>query len=277
MKPIIGITGDVDVAIGSERNGGGKVQLNFNYVQAVVDAGGVPLIIPPQADMAAVAGLLDGLLIPGGADIDGSEFGEENHPAVDPVAKARFEGEKALFGEISPKLPVLGICYGCQFINIAHGGSLVQHLPDVVGHESDIPGTVQSYSVESDSKLGGMVGGEATGQSWHHQAIKNVGRDLRVTARNADGTIEAIESDSRPWLIGVQWHPERTADSDDSRAIFSAFLSAARAYREGAKKDHEFFDQIVREGMEKKVGPTATKDELFAKWKESYGFSEKKD
>lgn len=273
MKPIIGITGDVDVESGSERNGGGKVVLNFNYLQAVVDAGGVPLIIPPQADPSVIASLLDGLLIPGGGDIDAAEFGEDNHPSVESVAKERFQGEKALFAEISPKLPVLGICYGCQFINVVQGGSLIQHLPDFVGHEDDRPGTVQSYSIDEGSKLGSLVGSEATGQSWHHQAIKEIGRDLTITARNADGTIEAIESTSRPWLIGIQWHPERTGENPASQKIFASFIQAARDYRDAAQRDHEYFDQIVRSGLTPKEKKTSTKEEMFEQYKQSYGFS----
>lgn len=232
MKPIIGITTDVNVEDANERNGGGKLVLNWNYAQAIADAGGVPVLIPPQADPAEIASILDGLVIPGGPDIDACEFGEENHPEVKTVPRERFQGEKNLFVKLDSSLPVLGICYGCQFINVMQGGSLIQHLPDIVGHEGDQNGTLQAYSVEKGSRLGEAVGmAEPKGESWHHQAVKELGQDLKVTARNPDGTIEALESTSRPWLIGVQWHPERTLDKEDSQQLFRAFVNAAREYR----------------------------------------------
>ncbi|MEQ1823985.1 MAG: gamma-glutamyl-gamma-aminobutyrate hydrolase family protein, partial [Fimbriimonadaceae bacterium] len=217
MKPLIGITGHVQREPENPRTGG-HVQLNWNYCQAVENAGGCPIIIPPHADADSIARVLDGLLIPGGPDIDAKEFGEENHPKVETVHPSRFDLEKRIFAAISPEMPILGICYGCQFINVQNGGSLIQHLPDLVGHEDDIPGTLQSYVVEENTRLHALVGGGAKGQSWHHQAVARVGTNLKITARNADGTIEGLESTDRPWMVGVQWHPERTADQADSQA-----------------------------------------------------------
>lgn len=272
MKPIIGITGDVDIAVASDRNGGGRVQLNFNYLDAVADAGGCPVIIPPQSDPSILQSLA-GLIIPGGHDISASEFGEENHPSVDPIAPHRYRAERTLLHAIDPKMPVLGICYGCQLINIAQGGNLIQHIPDVVGHENDKDGAMQTYAVEEGSKLAQIAGIHQSGQSWHHQAIREVGRDLKVTARNEDGLIEAIESTTRPWMIGVQWHPERTPTSEESKRLFSAFIDAARSYRESVSKDHEFFNQLVIKGLE---APAAQReksvDELFSLYKDRYGF-----
>jgi putative glutamine amidotransferase len=272
MKPIIGITGDVDIAIGNERNGGGRVQLNFNYLDAIADAGGCPIILPPQADPVILQSLA-GLVIPGGNDIDAAEFGEANHPTVEPIAPPRYHAERALLNAIDPKMPVLGICYGCQLINVAMGGTMIQHVPDVVGHELDKVGTLQSYDVEPTSKLGEIAGTKQSGQSWHHQTIKEIGRELKITARNEDGLVEAIESTSRPWLIGVQWHPERTPDREDSRKLFTAFIEAAIAYRESVSEDHEFFNRLVVKGMS---APTAQReksvDELFKLYKDRYGF-----
>lgn len=272
MKPIIGITGDVVLDVGNERSGGGKVQLNFNYLAAIEEAGGCPIILPPHVDPLILQSL-GGLVIPGGNDIEAKEFGEENHPTVEPIATPRYRSERQLLDAIDPKMPLLGICYGCQLINVAQGGTLIPHLPDEVGHEDDKNGTLQTYAVEHGSLLSVIAGEHQSGQSWHHQAIREVGRDLWPTARNADGTIEAIESKSRPWTIGVQWHPERTPASDDSKRLFAAFIEAARQYRESVQKDHEFFNQLVIKGLEAPAAQRVkTVDELFSAYKDRYGF-----
>jgi gamma-glutamyl-gamma-aminobutyrate hydrolase PuuD len=235
LKPLIGIT--VDCKHDPEDNRTrGQLELHWNYAQAVADAGGIPLMIPPMADMEAVAGVIHGWLIPGGDDIDASRFGEENHPKVSLQDPARFEGEKRLWEQIPTDLPVLGICYGCQFLNVARGGSLIQHLPDVVGHESHSGGTMQEYQIEQGSSLEAIVGaGALSGMSYHHQAVNTVGENLRVVGKNEDGTIEAIEATDRPWIIGVQWHPERTLESTPSQHIFEKFIRAATAFAEGRR------------------------------------------
>lgn len=230
-KPLIGITVDVTLEPENARSGG-KLSLNYNYAQAVADAGGVPVLIPPQADAGAFAAILDGLLIPGGNDIDASHWGEENHPTVEPIEEQRFEVERRLYDAADPDMPIFGICYGCQFLNVVRGGSLIQHLPDVVGHESDKGGTLQSYAIDGSSSLASIMGESAVGQSWHHQAVDRVGRGLRVVAKNDDGIVEALEAEDRPWLIGVQWHPERTAGDEATQRLFRSFVEAAAAFRE---------------------------------------------
>lgn len=234
-KPLIGITVDFVPEPGNARTGGGKLQLNANYAQAIADSGGVPILIPPYADVVELADMLDGLLIPGGNDIDASNWGEANHAAVEKIAQERFESEKKLFNAISPEMPVLGICYGCQFINVVRGGSLIQHLPDVEGTADHTSGPVQHYKLDRDSKLAEVFGSDAEGQSWHHQAIGKTGEGLRIVAKSDDGVVEAVEADDRPWLVGVQWHPERTFDDPKTRKLFSAFVAAAEAYHEHKK------------------------------------------
>lgn len=225
-KPVIGITVDCTHDPEDARTRG-KLELNWNYAQAVVDAGGVPIMIPPIADMDVIAPMLDGWLIPGGDDIDASRFGQENHPKASLQDPLRFEGEQKLYERIPGDLPVLGICYGCQFLNVVRGGDLIQHLPDVV-ETAHTGGVLQSYEIDPDSKLSHVAKTtEMTGKSYHHQAVDHTGEGLRVVAKNPDGTVEAIEATDRPWLIGVQWHPERTTEDEATKNLFREFIRAA--------------------------------------------------
>lgn len=237
MKPIIGISVDCTRDTEDLRTGG-KLQLNWNYAQAVTDAGGIPVLVPPTADMTVLAELIHGWLIPGGADIDAARFGEENHEAVSLQDPNRYEAELRMFEAIDPTLPVLGICYGCQFLNVVKGGSLQQHLPDVVGDDSHSGGTLQQYAIEQSSQLAGIVETNVmSGKSYHHQAIGRTAQGLRVVSRHIDGTIEAVEATDRPWMIGVQWHPERTPEDGPTQKLFADFVRAAAAYaahRKGA-------------------------------------------
>ncbi|MGV3618569.1 MAG: gamma-glutamyl-gamma-aminobutyrate hydrolase family protein [Fimbriimonas sp.] len=230
MKPIIGISVDCHRDPENIRSGG-KLELNWNYAEAVTNAGGVPVLIPPTADMDVLAGVIHGWLIPGGDDIDAARFGEENHPKVDLQDPHRYEAEARMLSAANPAMPVLGICYGCQFLNVARGGSLQQHVPDVVGHENHSGGTMQDYPIDAGSRLGAIVGTEAmTGKSYHHQAIGRMGEGLRVVSRHEDGTIEAVEASDRPWMIGVQWHPERTPEDGPTQRLFADFIRAAAEY-----------------------------------------------
>lgn len=231
-KPIIGITCDL---YRSESDGayGPQYSLRFNYCEMIRRAGGVPVILPTNTDMSALAPLLDGVLVPGGRDIDPKHFGQEPHPASEMQDPSRFAAESALYEALPKDAPVLGICYGAQFLNVKHGGTLHQHLPDQLQHREHEGGTHQRYQVEADSQLGAIVQlHEVEGKSYHHQAIDRLGEGLRVVARHEDGTVEAIEGEGPRWLIGVQWHPERTPDLPETQRLFDAFIAAARTYRE---------------------------------------------
>jgi putative glutamine amidotransferase len=237
MKPIIGITVDSKPDPRNNRTRG-NLQLNWNYPQVICDAGGVPILIPPTADMEEVARIIDGWVIPGGGDMDANLWGEENHPMVKPVEKARFESEVKLFHAADDQMPVLSICYGCQFLNVVRGGSLIQHLPDEIGHDKNSGGTLQHYCLDPASKLGAAASADAmSGQSWHHQAIRTLGENLKVVATGDDGVIEGIEATDRPWVVGVQWHPERTMDDEATKRLFRTFVEQcaerARTKRKG--------------------------------------------
>ncbi len=232
MKPIIGITVESKHDPEDFRTRG-EIGLNWNYFEMISRAGGVPIVIPPTADSSVVTRLLDGWLIPGGRDIDACRFGEPNHPEVDLQDPSRYEIEKALFRAVPVELPILGICYGCQFLNVVSGGSLIQHLPEVSGRVTHTNGPIQEYRVDSGSKLGAISAGhQVQGRSYHHQAIGRLAPDLREVAWHEDGTIEGVESSSRPWTVGVQWHPERVPDNPVSIALFAEFVRKAQLFCE---------------------------------------------
>lgn len=232
MKPLIAITVESRFDAEDTRSMG-DMKLNWNYAAAIAAAGGNPIIITPQTDVQALAPLLDGWLIPGGLDIDARRFGQENHPEVELQDNSRFEIEAKLYHVADAEMPILGICYGCQFINVVRGGTLVQHLPDVLdGAGIHSGGTLDPVRLESDSKLAKVVGDTiVSGKSFHHQAVDALGHGLRVAARHADGTIEAVEGTDARWMFGVQWHPERTFDDLPTRRLFSSFIQAAEDFR----------------------------------------------
>lgn len=233
-KPLIGITANWKLVDDIS----GKVSMNDGYARSVARAGGVAVLIPPGADAEALAEHLDGLLIPGGADIDPKHYGEERHPAAKIVNAPRFEEEWALLQAFEARRkPILGICYGCQLLNVWRGGALYQHLPDLptvtLKHQranSDEPFPRHFVEVAPDSKLA-QIEGQTRFEtvSAHHQAIRTVGRGLVITAYSPDGVVEAIEDPTHPFFIGVQWHPERDPDAPATRRLFEAFVKACRA------------------------------------------------
>ena len=211
------------------------------YVRAVRDSGGVPVVLPnTDGDTQRIEEYLqrlDGLLLPGGADIPPSEYGEEAHESVNPLSDERFRFEKVLataWIERTDK-PLLGICLGSQWINVASGGSLVQDIPSTFG--SNHRGVKHQVTLVPDSKLSAIFGAtEFEVNSLHHQAVKDVGRHLRVVARAPDGVVEATEStDPNRFLIGVQWHPEKLMPDNTQQArLIKAFIEAAKEGRNAA-------------------------------------------
>ena len=204
------------------------------YVRAVRQVGGIPVILPNyDADPATIAAYLerlDGLLMPGGADIPPSEYGEAQDPTVELLDENRLSFEKALGKAWIEKTrkPLLGICLGSQWINVLHGGSLVQDIPSEIG--GNHRGTTHFVKLEPGSRLHAIFGeAEFEVNSWHHQAVDVTGMDLCVAARSPDGLIEATETtDPQRFLIGVQWHPEKLMPADTRQAkLLEAFVDAA--------------------------------------------------
>lgn len=206
-----------------------------DYVRAVRESGGIPVVLPntdgSDEKIDEYLARLDGLILPGGADIPPSEYGEEAHETVVILTEERYRFEKALGKAWIEKTnkPLLGICLGGQWINVLHGGSLVQDIPSALGgNHRDI---IHPVTIAADSRLGGILGEEEIEvNSFHHQAVKEVGAGLRVVATSPDGVIEAVEStDPDRFLIGVQWHPERMMPGDSLQAkLLRAFVTAAK-------------------------------------------------
>ncbi len=232
MKPLIGITVESEFDGANDRSNG-KLILNWNYAEQVALAGGNPILITPLTDLDWAAKHIDGWLIPGGADMDASHFGEENHSKVELMNPRRWDMEDQLYRLVDAEMPVFGICFGCQFLNVQRGGSLIQHLPDVVDHDEHSNGTMQGYELVGASKLSQFTQSEhVEGRSYHHQAVNRVGDGLSVVAKHHDGTVEGVEDATKPFFVGVQWHPERTPDDAATQNLFRAFIDAARTYAE---------------------------------------------
>jgi putative glutamine amidotransferase len=234
--PVIGLTTYLQQA----KTGVWDVPAAFlpqNYFESVTRAGGIAVLLPPQpvSDpvVSRVLDGLDGLIVTGGRDVDPARYGQDPHPSTDVPSQERDAWEDALLrGAIDRELPFLGICRGAQVLNVALGGTLNQHLPELVGSSryqlgdgnfNDVP-----IEVEAGSELSELVGAGVTGKVYHHQSIDRVGAGLSVTARSADGVIEAVELESVPFGLAVQWHPEQTPD--DLR-LFEGLVEAARTYR----------------------------------------------
>jgi gamma-glutamyl-gamma-aminobutyrate hydrolase PuuD len=202
------------------------------YVDGVVRAGGLPVLLAPvdlPGAAEAAVDALDGLLLTGGADIDPSEYGADRDPETKGLRPDRDRWDQELLAAaLARDLPVLAVCRGLQVLDVALGGTLHQHVPDVVGHDGHrpVPGTYGTTHVtlETGSRLAATLGEELDVPCHHHQAIDRVPDELRAVGRAADGLVEAVEMPGRSFVVGVQWHPE---DSDDQR-LFEALVAAAR-------------------------------------------------
>jgi putative glutamine amidotransferase len=228
MRPVIGISAYSEQA----RWGAWDLPATLlpqNYADQVAAVGGAPVLLPPVPGIEAAVASLDGLIISGGPDIEPARYGELPGPLTTIVRPARDAAEVALFrAAIDAGVPVLGVCRGLQVMNVALGGTLIQHLPDVLGHEghSPTPGTMGEHKVtigQVPSTLAGVLGiGTIVVPTHHHQAIARLADGLTATAWADDGTIEAVEMDA-PFALGVQWHPE----AGDDPALFVALIEAA--------------------------------------------------
>jgi putative glutamine amidotransferase len=204
------------------------------YVRQVEQAGGRPLLVPPSEEgIEETLDALDGILFSGGADIDPAEYGQDAHSETIGTRPERDRGELALLtAALERDMPVLAVCRGSQVLNVARGGDLVQHLPEVLGHEEHkhTPGEYSDHDVtlKPDTRVGGILGDRAPVKSHHHQGFGRIGEGLREAGYAEDGTVEALEDPSKRFAVGVLWHPEEGEDM----ALFEALVQQAAQYRE---------------------------------------------
>lgn len=223
MRPVIGITCNLD-------NIENNYYLRNCYVISVQKAGGLPVVIPSMEDTAEINEYLDcchGIILSGGGDIDPFYWGELPEWGIGSINPMRDAFELAIArAAMDKKIPLLGICRGCQVINVACGGSLIQDLSGDMSHQQNAPRNypIHSISIKNNTLLSSITGNSRIRvNSFHHQAVKRPGHGLRICAYAPDGIIEAVERIDLPFCLGVQWHPESLNDyySDN---LFGAFV-----------------------------------------------------
>jgi putative glutamine amidotransferase len=237
--PLIGVTTSATYENGRER-----VFINAAYLRAVQGAGGVPVLLPPSFEVGMRDALFDqltGLLLTGGGDIEPGRYGQTPHATVYDVSPERDALELWATREaLARRRPVLAICRGLQVLNVALGGTLVQDISDEVGrtiaHSQPAPRQQATHTVKVDhgSRLADILGAvEVEVNSFHHQAVKDLGTGLRTVATAPDGVVEGLElPDAEPLVVGVQWHPEELVGHDAAaRNLFAALVRAAAAVR----------------------------------------------
>jgi putative glutamine amidotransferase len=218
-----------------------ELALGLDYPKAIDAAGAIPVVIPPMTtgDLDGLLERIDGLLLSGGPDLHPSHYGAKPDPELGPTDAALDAFELELLRRAdAARIPVLAICRGLQALNVARDGTLHQHLPVDVGgpihHRQHQPGVIATHSVriEPGSRLATILGATAIDvNSFHHQAVRDLGRGLRAVAWAPDGVIEGIEATDRPFSVAVQWHAEGLGARVDQEALFGAFVEAAAQRR----------------------------------------------
>jgi putative glutamine amidotransferase len=238
-RPLIGITAYAEPSV---RWGVWDVPaavIPLAYVRQVEAAGGRALLVPPSEEgIDETLDALDGVLFSGGSDIDPSEYGHDAHVETTGTRPDRDRGELVLLrAALERDMPVLAVCRGSQVLNVARGGDLVQHLPEIVGDEKHkhTPGVFADHDVEvkNGTRLAELLGERAPVKSHHHQGYGNLGEGLVEAAHAEDGTVEALELPEKRFAVGVLWHPEEGEDA----ALFRALVDEARAYRQARMRE----------------------------------------
>ena len=238
MPPIIGLST------------GGRIENDFTgdyyqsffyipslYIESVRRAGGVPVLLPPNTadEVETLLPRLDGLIITGGADIDPKHYqGNSDHPNLTKIDHERDSSELALIRAwAKTDKPMLCVCRGMQVLNVAMGGTMHEHIPDVrekdIHRDSNGLWAIHEISVDENSRLAKAMGAsKVETYSGHHQAVKAIGQGLCVVAQAPDGIVEALEHEQHRWLLGVQWHPEKSSAIDPTQqALFNTLVNKA--------------------------------------------------
>ena len=236
--PIIGVCAYEVPASFSHWSEVSCVMVPSGYTRSLAAAGAIPVVLPPVDGIAGVLDGLDALVLTGGSDVGPEVYGAEPHPETVGVHPHRDRSERELLtAAIDRDLPVLGICRGMQLLNIVRGGTLQQHLADVVadgGLHKGPPGTFTRHAVRltAGSLVASLLGEQAEVHSCHHQAPDRIGDGLEVTGDAADGVVEAIELPGAAFCLGVLWHPEE--DTEGGGPLFRGLVEAARAREAGS-------------------------------------------
>jgi putative glutamine amidotransferase len=235
--PLIGITA------GDDPKNPGAYVLRWDYIRSVERAGGVPVVLAPSGATLhpVLIDRLDGLVLTGGMDIDPAVYGEKPHPTTSRMSHERDEFEFMLTqSALIRNLPILAICRGLQILNVVQGGSLIQDIPEMIGtkivhNDPNRPRSEIAHDVtlQLKSKLQRILDTDRLPvNSFHHQCVKKLGKDLVATAWSDDGAIEAIEMPNAQFIIGVQWHPESFWNINSAfTPLFNQFLSVASRHR----------------------------------------------
>ena len=236
-RPVIGLTTD-------SNDSDDRYMSTMTYSAAIERAGGLPLLLPYAVDHALIpqyVDLLDGICFTGGNDMNPVRYGEEWHPKVSKMDERREKFEFALIAEVEKRrMPALGICLGCQLMNVHRGGSLNQFLPDqardeALEHRRLAPGDSSrrhAVKLEPGTRLAAAIGkGEISVNTRHKQSVNRTGKGLRVIAKAPDGVVEAIEDPSHPFFMAVQWHPENLSSEPEHLAPFKLLVEHARKPR----------------------------------------------
>jgi putative glutamine amidotransferase len=237
-RPLIGITSVYQV---DEDNGSVTTVAGFDYVKAVAENGGVPVILPTVTDeeiLLRYVEELDGLVLIGGDDIPPDAYGQQPHETVKVMPGRRYDFERQLIPAwLSSGKPILGVCLGMQFTNVVSGGTLIQDIPSQVGTEVAHRRKYHRVRIEPNSSLEILLDNkEAMVYSSHHQAVDKLGRNLKVIAHADDGIIEAAERVDGGFGLFVQWHPESMSDTAHRDAIYGALVRAASQVNRDLRK-----------------------------------------
>lgn len=238
MKPIILVTPDIET-VDTRRGPAQRYVGPREYLDAIVDAGGAPVLVPYAVDaLDALVAVAHGVVLSGGAfDVDPALFGEAPHEKLGTLKPDRTKTEVALYEKATQRgLPLLGVCGGMQLVNVLRGGTLWQDLPSQapshVPHEQAGPKheAAHDVAVVAGTRLAALVGATKLGvNSTHHQAVRALAPGLAASAVADDGVVEAFEDPARPFFVGVQWHPEAMRDAAH-RAIYRGLVDAAKAF-----------------------------------------------
>ncbi len=236
MNPRIGISTNYHTVDKGKFLGMERIYINKDYVDAVIKAGGIPILLPPAEDSDIIhtyTGLCDGFILSGGGDINPLLYGEIPHPQLEEIHTGLDRAQWALTEAIlKTKKPLLAICRGIQLLNVVLGGTLWQDI-SVAGHSAMLHSQTgpradkfHRIKIVPDSILEKLFGDQLEVNSFHHQCLKTLGSHLKITATTSDGIIEAVEMTDHPFVLGIQWHPEMLlSGSDEMLPLFRELIT----------------------------------------------------